>query len=105
MGVHGQPIVSTQTPPSSRAYGYILTKVSKSKTQYFYTGAETLIEVEGGGHALVAATSLFIGDAHAFPDVTSATAYRNTLNRQGIGGAEWKIGPAHQFNRWGRRCE
>ncbi|MCV0428304.1 MAG: hypothetical protein K5905_22840 [Roseibium sp.] len=94
-----QQSLSGLTSPCGQSGMHILTKLSKSGMRYFYTGSETLVSVMGGGQALVATTSLFEGNAHRFPDPGTAIAYRDTLNRQGIGGAAWKLGQFGHYSK------
>ena len=73
---HQSPL-SGLTRPCAQAGLHILTKVSKSGLRYFYTGGQTRVEVAGGGHCLVASTSLFWLDAHRFTDAIDACVARN----------------------------
>jgi|GEM_PF-3748593 len=90
-----------QTSPSAptRVSDQVLTKVSKSGVRYFYTGREHQVDVTSGDYVLVAGTSLFPGDAHRFSSSSTAIVYRDRLNRYGIGGAPWKIGFQHHYDK------
>ncbi|QFS97595.1 hypothetical protein FIV06_09190 [Labrenzia sp. THAF191b] len=93
MGAHDQTLLSAQTDGAELCERFVVTKVSNSGNRFFCTAGVSLVETQGGNQALVAETSLFLGDAYRFHNEVVAQRLRDDLNENGIGGAAWMAVP------------
>lgn len=77
--------------------GLILTKLTKRRTRFFFTGEFVSVATIPGPTALVGQTSLRLEDAYVYELEALAETLANFLNKHGIGGEPWRVSTVSHF--------
>lgn len=77
--------------------GVVLTKVTKARTRFFFTGEFEPVSTVPGPAALVGSCALRLEDAYVYPTDDLPSALADLMSTYGIGGEPWEVAAVSDF--------